>query len=95
MLPIVAALVLVIQQPDPDPVRPQPDTLSLPPTAEQLADAYEDETARELVRRARERREVVDRSIDAYSALARERISAALRVPGRDRTLFLRETAAR
>lgn len=95
MLPIVAALVLVIQQPDPDPVRPQPDTLSLPPTAEQLADAYEDETARELVRRARERREVVDRSIDAYSALARERISAALRVPGRDRTLFLRETATR
>lgn len=101
----LAFLAVVAQEPDsiaarramgatpPDTVAERRDTTSLPPTAEQLADAYADEGARELVRRARERRRTVDRSVDAYRTLARERISAGLRVPGRDRTLFLRETA--
>ena len=90
-----ALLALTIQQ-NADSARPErPDTSSLPPSAAQLANAYEDPVARELVRRARERRRTVDRSIDAYEAIARERISAGLRVPGRDRTLYRRETATR
>ncbi len=80
----------------PDTTGPQePDTMSLAPTAAHLADAYEDEIARDLVQRARERRRTVDHSIDAYEAVARERISASLRLPGRDRTLYRRETATR
>ena len=63
------------------------------PTAAQLADAYRDEVARDLVERARSRRRTVDTSIDAYDAIARERIAAGLRLPGRDRTLYRRETA--
>lgn len=100
-------LVLAVQQPDsarpapdsilpaPDSLQTAPDTSSLPPTPAQLADAYEDDVARSLVRRARERRRTVDHAIDAYSAVARERISAGLRVLGRDRTLYRRETATR
>ncbi|MGH7505011.1 MAG: hypothetical protein ACRELX_05155, partial [Longimicrobiales bacterium] len=92
----VAAALLAFAIQHPDSVHaPEPDTMSLPPTAAQLADAYEDDVARELVRRARERRRTVDLSIDAYEAVARERISASLRVPGRDRTLYRRETATR
>ncbi|MGH7444680.1 MAG: hypothetical protein ACREKM_07380, partial [Longimicrobiales bacterium] len=95
MMHVAAALLaLAIQHPD-SVHAPEPDTMSLPPTAAQLADAYEDDVARELVRRARERRRTVDLSIDAYEAIARERISASLRVPGRDRTLYRRETATR
>ena len=63
------------------------------PTAAQLADAYGDAVARELVQDARERRRTVDQSIDAYSAVARERMWAGLRTLGRDRTLYARETA--
>lgn len=86
MIHVAAALlVLAVQQPDSAPA--VPDTSSLPPTPAQLADAYRDDVARELVRRARERRRTIDRSIEEYSALARERISAGLRVLGHDRTL--------
>src|SRR5690606_39186977 len=73
----------------------EPDTSSLAPSAAHLESAYRDETARSLVARARERRRTVDRSVDRYRAIAREHIWAGLRVPGRDRTLYRRETATR
>ena len=71
-----------------EPPRPMPDSAT-------LASAYLDPAARELVRLARERRRVVDRSIRSYKALARERISVGLRALRRDRTLWEREVASR
>ena len=88
---LTAALMIVLAQ--------QPDDREregrTPPTAEQLADAYVDEVARELVAGARARRSTVDWSIERYRALAQERGSAGLRTLGRDRTLFRREVATR
>jgi|SRR5690554_1343483 len=111
MIAAAALLALLLQQPDTvRPVRAdsvaQQDSVSErdgrdrreqlpPPTPAQLADAYRDEVARDLVERARSRRRTIDTSIDAYDALARERIAAGLRLPGRDRTLYRRETATR
>ncbi len=108
MIAVTAALLaLALQQADstrpagPDTLQAdsagqeRPDSALPPPTAAQLADAYHDDVARELVRRARARRRTVDTSIDAYDAVARERIAAGLRLPGRDRTLYRRETATR
>lgn len=70
------------------------DTLpGLPAGAE--ASAYLDADARETVRLSRERRAGTDLAIDAYQALARERISVGLRAMRRDRVLFRREIAAR
>lgn len=84
LLPLLAALALQAAAPD-----------TLPsPAPEALRSAYLDEGARETVRRVRERRQVVDRSITAYRALARERISVGLRAMRRDRVLFRREIAA-
>jgi hypothetical protein len=58
------------------------------------ADAYADESARELVRRARIRRSMVDHRIEAYETRAVERISAGLRTPLGERLIFRRETAS-
>jgi hypothetical protein len=68
-----------------------------PPASGAVAqgDAYADATARETVRRARERRALVDRSIEAYEATATERISAGHRLLLRERLLYRRESAAR
>lgn len=60
-----------------------------------LASAYLDPGARELVRRARQRREGVDRSIRAYRALARERVTIGINALRRERLLYRRESAAR
>ena len=59
------------------------------------SDAYHDERARQLVRLARERRLMVDRSITHYQATAKERISMGLRMRMRDRLFYRRETASR
>lgn len=59
------------------------------------ADAFLDPGARELVARARERRESVDRSLRAYRTLAKEHISVGVRALGRERVLYRRELAAR
>ena len=59
------------------------------------ADAYIDQGARELMELARERRRVFDTSIQRYSAVAQERMSAGLNTLGRERLLFRRETATR
>jgi len=59
------------------------------------SNAYANEATRELVRLARERRNVVDASIAQYSTLAKERISMGLRTMRRDRLFFRRETASR
>ncbi len=58
-------------------------------------DAYHDARAEELVRLARERRQLVDRSITHYQATAKERISVGLRTRLRDRLFYRRETASR
>lgn len=58
-------------------------------------DAYLDPGAREMVRLARERRRMVDRSIRRYEAIAQERISAGLQILARERLLYRRETASR
>lgn len=60
-----------------------------------LATAYADPGARELVRRARIRQDSTDRSILAYRALARQRVSVGLSTFRRERLLFRRESAAR
>ena len=65
------------------------------PDSATLASAYLDETARELVRLARQRRRTVDRSIEAYEATAHERVSIGLRMVRRDRTVWEREVASR
>src|SRR5690625_594449 len=60
-----------------------------------LAGAYLDPGARELVRRARERRDGIDRSILSYRTLARERISVGISALRRERLLYRRESASR
>jgi hypothetical protein len=57
--------------------------------------AYLDPGARELVRRARERRSSAEETITDYHARAQERISLGLRALRRDRTFYQREMAAR
>ncbi len=59
------------------------------------SDAYLDESARELVRLARERRNTVDRSITRYTTVVQERMSGGLRTPAWDRLFYRRETAGR
>lgn len=87
MLALALGLALALQAPAPDTVPAA--------SAAAMAGAYLDPGARELVRRARERQSVSDRSITAYRVVARERISAGVRALSRDRTLFRRELAAR
>jgi hypothetical protein len=62
--------------------------------ARQADDAYLDAGARELVRLGRERRQRVDRSIDHYTTMVEERISAGLRTLGRERLFYRREVAS-
>lgn len=81
---IVAVAVLLQQTPSIG-QSPPPDTVS----------AYANAGTRELVARARARREVTDASIRRYSALAREHISFGIQALRRDRLLYRRELAAR
>lgn len=57
--------------------------------------AYLDAGARDLVRRARERRASAEEAITDYHAAVQERISLGLRALRRDRTFYQREMAAR
>lgn len=59
------------------------------------SNAYANEATRELVRLARERRDLADASITHYNTVAKERISMGLRTARRDRLFFRRETASR
>jgi hypothetical protein len=65
------------------------------PAPRDTASAYADPGTRALVAGARERRARVERTIDAYSVTARERVHAAVEALSRNRTLFGRETAVR
>lgn len=58
-------------------------------------DAYLDAGARVLVERARASRESSRSTLLSYTAIVRQRMSAALRTPLRDRTVFRAEAAAR
>lgn len=79
----------------PDPTNPPPARQHPVPDSVDLATAFVDPGARVLVERARERRASVDRSVQAYRALAREHISLFLSAFGRERLFFRREVAAR
>jgi hypothetical protein len=57
--------------------------------------AYRDAAARELVRLARARREIVDTRISAYTTTAHERLTARMGVAGVERLLLRRETVSR
>jgi len=61
----------------------------------QDSSAYLDPGARELVRRARERRASAEQLITDYHVRVTERISLGLRALRRDRTFYQRELAAR
>jgi hypothetical protein len=60
-----------------------------------VRDAYLDKESRELVRLARERRRLVDRSVENYKAVVQERVSLGLRALRRDRLFYRRETASK
>ncbi|HWV58652.1 MAG TPA: BamA/TamA family outer membrane protein [Longimicrobiales bacterium] len=85
MFPLLAATLLLIQV----------DTFAVGASIPVPLDAYEDAEVRTLVEGARERRERVDRSIAAYEAVSRERISVGLNTPGRERLLYREESVAR
>jgi hypothetical protein len=59
------------------------------------SNAYRDAGARDLVRRARERRAQVEEAITDYHAQVQERIFLGLRALRRDRTFYQREMVAR
>lgn len=79
----------------PDPSKPPSVRHHPVPDSVDLATAFVDPGARELVERARARRAADDHSVQAYRALARENVSFFLRVLGRERLFFRREVAAR
>lgn len=83
---VVLALAVVQQSDTSDAARGRADTAA-------VASAYVDDDTRELVRLARERRRLVDRSVERYSVVAKERISLGLRALRRDRLFYRRETA--
>ncbi len=87
MIPVLLT-VAVLQAGATDTARARPD-----PAA--VASAYLDDAARELVRLARERRRLVDRSVENYKATVQERISMGLRALRRDRLFYRRETATK
>ena len=63
--------------------------------AESVLTAYLDDAARVLVRRARERRETLDRSITSYTVTMKEQIGMGIRALHRDRMVYHRELALR
>ncbi len=69
--------------------------LALQSAASQDSSAYLDAGARDLVRRARERRVSAEQRITDYHVRVTERISLGLRALRRDRTFYQRELAAR
>ncbi|HSK17725.1 MAG TPA: hypothetical protein VK912_01195 [Longimicrobiales bacterium] len=77
----------------PGDVRAQRSTA--PPTAADSAAAFADPGAAEIFDRARAARDRTDHAIRSYTAIVRNRIAAAMRMPLKDRTLFRQETAAR
>jgi hypothetical protein len=77
--------------------RPRHEGVRRPVTADVLATAYKDQTAKITLLRARAARLTQDSSLVAYDAMAYQRISAGLGFSkiGRDRLLFRHESAAR
>lgn len=70
-------------------------TQGAPADSSALATAYLDPAARDLIARARARREVSDRSIRAYRVTMKERIGLGIRALRRDRMLYRRELTLR
>ncbi len=72
----------------------QRDVPTSPSTAQETA-SYEDPVARVLHEAAMAARERVDESVVSYTALVRQRIAAAIRMPLKDRTLYRSEASHR
>ncbi len=72
-----------------------PPTPYDPAVSTDTASAFQDAAAHEMVNAARDRHQRERAGIERYEAVVRERISAGLRTPLRDRTLGISETAAR
>lgn len=71
-------------------------SLTVPsPRQQAQAGAYLDDGAAELLRKARERRTMIDRSVSGYTAVVQEHISAGLRTLARERMMFRRDVAGR
>lgn len=85
---LVSLALALLGQTQPSPARPGPDSAM-------VMQAYRDAGARDIVARARDYRQRVDRSISRYQAISTERISLGLSALRRERLLFRRETAAR
>lgn len=81
-------LLLIIQAGQTGPPAQRPDSQA-------IATAYADSSARDIVRRARQHRRLMDRSITRYRALGADRISIGVNALRRERLLFRRETAMR
>ena len=73
--------------PDGEPRIREPDSAT-------MATAYADAETRDLVRRARAHRGVIDASVFRYRATVRQRVSMGLRALRRDRLVYRRETAS-
>jgi hypothetical protein len=84
LIQLVSALALAAT---PVPVAPSPQQAP--------SDAYLDGGAAELLRKARERRTMIDRSVTGYTAVVQEHISAGLRTLARERMIFGRDVAGR
>lgn len=89
------ALALLQQGGGADTMRAPVDSASAALDSAAIASAYLDEDAREMVRLARERRRRVDRSVEHYTVMAKERISLGLRALRRERLFYRREIASR
>jgi hypothetical protein len=76
----------------PPPALSQPVSNAFPATAD---DSYRDATARVLHEAAMDQRERFDDSVLRYTAVVRQRIGAAMRMPLKDRTLYRSEAAHR
>src|SRR5262245_4874346 len=68
----------------------------IPVTAEHLATAFRDSTARTLLRHGREARSAQDSAIVSYDAMSYQRMSASIKAGsiGRERVLYRTESAA-
>lgn len=76
-------------------VATSPITAVQSPARQVPTDAFLDGGAADLLRKARERRTMIDRSVSGYTTVAREHVSAGLRTLARERLIFRRDVAGR
>lgn len=101
---LLAALIVATQAAAASPQQPTPSdstradsTRRIPVTAEHLATAFRDATARDLLQRARVTRLRHDSAISSYDSRVRSRMTFGMSIGriGRERILYRQESAAR